>query len=295
MISAANLQKNYNGLKAVDDISFDVAAGEIFGLLGPNGAGKTTTINMMVGALRPEGGRVEINGGDPSHGKVRIDIGYAPQSLAVYDRLTGEENLAFFGRLYGLAGSRLKERVSWALEFSGLKDRRKDTAGTFSGGMKRRLNLAAALVHDPPVLILDEPTVGVDPQSRNMIFESIEQLRQQGKTIVYTTHYMEEAQRLCDRVAIIDQGKILAMDTVAALTEKHGGASIIDAVLTEMPANLSGLPGHIKGNRLRIETAYPMKILAELSNAGINFVEIKVERPNLEMVFLNLTGRTLRD
>jgi len=295
MISAENLQKNYNGLKAVDDVSFNVAAGEIFGLLGPNGAGKTTTINMMVGALRPDGGRVGINGGDPSRGKVRIAIGHAPQSLALYDRLTAEENLAFFGRLYSMAGSRLKERVAWALEFSGLTDRRKAITATFSGGMKRRLNLAAALVHDPPVLMLDEPTVGVDPQSRNMIFESIEKLRHQGKTVVYTTHYMEEAQRLCDRVAIIDHGKILAMDTVMALTEKHGGSSVIDAVLTEMPPNLAGLPGHVSGNRLHIETGYPMKILAELANAGISFVELKVERPNLEMVFLNLTGRTLRD
>ena len=143
--------------------------------------------------------------------------------------------------------------------------------------------------------MLDEPTVGVDPQSRNMIFESIEELRRKGKTIVYTTHYMEEAQRLCDRVAIIDHGHILALDTVAALTEQHGGASTIDAELTELPANLAQLKGQIKGNRLRIETAYPMKILAELSNAGVNFVELKVERPNLEMVFLNLTGRTLRD
>lgn len=295
MISARNLRKHYNGLKAVDGVSFDVAAGEIFGLLGPNGAGKTTTLNMMVGALRPDDGRVEINGGNPAHGKVRVDIGYAPQSLAVYDRLTAEENLAFFGRLYGLAGSQLKKRISRALEFSGLDDRRKDIAGTYSGGMKRRLNLAAALVHDPPVLMLDEPTVGVDPQSRNMIFDSIEELRRKNKTIVYTTHYMEEAQRLCDRVAIIDHGNILAMDTVTALSEKHGGASIIDAVLTELPPNLSRLPGHVQGNRLRIETAYPMKILAELSNAGVNFVELKVERPNLEMVFLNLTGRTLRD
>ncbi len=295
MISAANLQKSFNGLKAVDDVSFDVAPGEIFGLLGPNGAGKTTTINMMVGALRPDKGRVEINGGDPAQGKVRIDIGCSPQSLAIYDRLTAEENLAFFGRLYGLSGVRLKERVAWALEFAGLTDRRKSLAATYSGGMKRRLNLAVSLVHDPPVLLLDEPTVGVDPQSRNMIFESIERLRQNGKTIVYTTHYMEEAQRLCDRVAIIDHGTILALDSVDALTEKHGGAAVVDAVLTELPANLSSLPGHIKGNRLRIETAYPMKILAELSNAGINFVEVKVERPNLEMVFLNLTGRTLRD
>jgi ABC-2 type transport system ATP-binding protein len=295
MISARDLKKYYNGLKAVDGVSFDVTAGEIFGLLGPNGAGKTTTLNMMVGVLRPDDGWVKINGGDPSHGKVRTGIGYAPQSLAVYDRLTAEENLAFFGRLYGLSGSRLKERISWALEFSGLNDRRKDLAATYSGGMKRRLNLAAALVHDPPVLMLDEPTVGVDPQSRNMIFESIEELCRKGKTILYTTHYMEEAQRLCDRVAIIDHGNILALDTVAALAEKHGGVSVIDAVLTELPPNLSRLPGHIQGNRLRIETAYPMKILAELSNAGVNFIELKVERPNLETVFLNLTGRTLRD
>jgi len=295
MIVVENLKKAYADLMAVDDVSFKIERGEIFGLLGPNGAGKTTTINMTVGTLKPDGGRVRIDGDDPIRSGVRVKIGYAPQSTAVYDRLTAYENLAFFGRLYGISGRQLTERVNWALDFVGLTDRRKKLAGTYSGGMTRRLNLAAALVHDPPVLMLDEPTVGVDPQSRNLIFESIESLRRQGKTIIYTTHYMEEAQRLCDRVAIIDHGKILDLDTVPNLIERHGGNSILEADLAMLPKDASALPGSIDGKRLRVETRRPMEDLARLTQAGLNFAELRIERPDLEMVFLNLTGRSLRD
>jgi ABC-2 type transport system ATP-binding protein len=295
MIVVENLNKAFGATVAVDDISFAIEREEIFGLLGPNGAGKTTTIKITVGVLKPDGGRVQIAGTDPFRSAARINIGYAPQSLAIYDRLTAYENLAFFGRLYGLTGRRLADRVNWALDFAGLTDRKKSFAGTYSGGMKRRLNLAAALVHDPPVLMLDEPTVGIDPQSRNLIFESIEELRRQGKTIIYTTHYMEEAQRLCDRVAIIDHGKILALDTVPNLTEQHGGNSMIEADLMEIPSDTSDLPGRIEGNKLRIATGRPMEDLAKLTRSGLKVTELKIERPNLEMVFLNLTGRNLRD
>jgi len=296
MIRAENLRKQYDRLVAVDGLSFHVDRGEIFGLLGPNGAGKTTTINMLVGILKPDGGSVNINGADdPTRANVRQSIGYAPQSIAIYDRLTASENLEFFGKLYGITGRRSKERIAWALEFGGLKDTGKKLAGAFSGGMKRRLNLAAALIHDPPILMLDEPTVGVDPQSRNLIFDGIEGLKRQGKTIIYTTHYMEEAQRLCDRVAIIDHGKILALDGIEALIRGHGGSSVIEAELERVPDDASHLPGTLDGRRLRIVTPRPLEELAALGRLNLQFAELRIDRPNLETVFLNLTGRSLRD
>ena len=296
MIEVRDLRKSYGSLRAVDGVSFDLHPGETFGLLGPNGAGKTTTIHLMVGVLKPDAGSVRINGGaDPTRPEVRRQIGIAPQAQALYADLTGEENLAFFARLYGLAGARLAERVAWALEFSGLADRRKHAVRTYSGGMQRRLNLAVALVHDPPVLFLDEPTVGVDPQSRNHIFDSIEALKKQGRTILYTTHYMEEAQRLCDRVAIMDRGKILALDTVSGLIDAHGGRSVIRAELESVPADTSALPGRLEGATLVIETPKPLEEVARLAQLGLKLSALHVTRPNLETVFLELTGRSLRD
>ncbi len=290
------LRKEYDELVAVDDISFTVAKGEAFGLLGPNGAGKTTTINMLVGVLQPDSGEISINGADdPTRASVRFGIGNAPQTISLYDDLTAEENLRFFAKLYRLRGSVLKERVAWALEFAGLTDRRQGKVKTFSGGMMRRLNLACALVHDPMVLLLDEPTVGVDPQSRNLIFDQIENLKEQGRTIIYTTHYMEEAQRLCDRVAIIDQGKILALDTVESLIAEHGGAAVLEAELLTVPEMTDDLPGTLTGTHLRVETDEPLKQLAELSDRGLRFQTLKIDRADLETVFLNLTGRRLRD
>jgi len=296
MIKACNLVKRFDRLVAVDDVSFEVPTGETFGLLGPNGAGKTTTINMLVGLLKPDGGSVNINGvDDPTQRRVRGHIGNAPQSLAIYDELTAEENLFFFAKLYNIHGAELNRRVDFALDFTRLAERRKGRVSTFSGGMKRRLNLACALVHQPQVLLLDEPTVGVDPQTRNQIFESIEILKSEGKTIIYTTHYMEEAQRLCDRVAIIDNGKILDIDTVERLIEKHGGLSVIHGDLAQIPEDKSLLPGTIDGSRLRAESDRPMEQLAEMIESGLKFSRIAVERADLETVFLNLTGRRLRD
>ncbi|MDD3731580.1 MAG: ABC transporter ATP-binding protein [candidate division Zixibacteria bacterium] len=296
MVTAEKLRKQFNGLVAVDEVSFHISPGEVFGLLGPNGAGKTTIINMLVGVLRPDEGEVTIDGShDPAQTQVRNRIGNAPQSLALYDRLTAYENLAFFGHLYGLSGNRLKEQIARALDFVGLTDRQKGIVGTFSGGMQRRLNLACALIHDPPLLLLDEPTVGVDPQSRYMIFESIEKLKKRGITIVYTTHYMEEAQRLCDRVAIIDRGKILALDTVDTLIEDFGGRAIIEGEVAEISVNFTWPGSTFEGNRFTLETQKPMEELARLANAGLNFTRLKVEGANLESVFLNLTGRSLRD
>jgi ABC-2 type transport system ATP-binding protein len=218
------VRKSYGGVVAVDGLSLAVRRGEILGLLGPNGAGKTTTVGLATGLLEPDQGRVDIEGaGPPSSPEARRRLGVAPQSLALYDSLTGRENLEFFASIQGLEGEGLRERVRAALLFVGLAERAGERVRGYSGGMKRRLNLAAAVVHDPQIVLLDEPTVGVDPQSRGLIFDNVLALRARGRTIVYTTHYMEEAERLCDRVAIVDHGRLLALDTVDALVAAHGG------------------------------------------------------------------------
>lgn len=281
MLSLSNVRKSFVRVVAVDDLSLSVRKGEIFGLLGPNGAGKSTTVSLSVGLLAPDSGTVSIgDGGNPAAPAVRMQIGVAPQALALYDLLSGEENLRFFGQVYGLAGAALDARVRWCLDFVGLADRRADRVGGYSGGMKRRLNLAAALIHDPQLLLLDEPTVGVDPQSRNKIFDSIEALHQLGRTIIYTTHYMEEAERLCDRIAIIDGGKLLALGTLAELLSEHGGPPTL-MVKTN-------------GAERRVQSADP---LAELNRvaATATIEAFQMERPTLEQVFLRLTGRSLRD
>ncbi|MBU0755451.1 MAG: ABC transporter ATP-binding protein [Planctomycetes bacterium] len=281
MIQAEKLCKSFGGAPAVTDLSLEIRQGEVFGFLGPNGAGKTTTVSMMVGLLKPDSGTVRIQGGgSPLVAEWRAKIGLAPQSIALYNELTGRENLTFFGKLQGLSGRHLKERVAWALDFVGLMERSKDRTGTYSGGMQRRLNLAAALLHDPPILLLDEPTAGVDPQSRNALFENIRVLKQEGRTVVYTTHYMEEAERLCDRVGIIDHGKLLALDTVDGLLQTHGGPQFLVAEF-------------IHGEE-RIKTDQPLDRLMELKKRG-DLMSFRMERPNLEQVFLNLTGRQLRD
>ena len=296
ILAASDLEKSYGDLRAVDGVSFSIQKQETFGLLGPNGAGKTTTIHLLVGALQADAGMVEVMGTkDPTRAEARRAIGVAPQALALYPNLTGAENVSFFGRLYGLHGAKLREQVDWSLEFCGLADRRKDRAEDYSGGMKRRLNLACAIVHEPELLLLDEPTVGVDPQSRNHIFGNIEKLKQRGCTILYTTHYMEEAERLCDRVAIMDRGKIIAMDTVDGLIEGHGGLSVVEATLERPPEDPSTLPGKLDGDRLRIETREPWEVVSALSQSGVRVRTLTVERTDLEAVFLELTGRRLRN
>lgn len=312
MISVKNLSKHFGDNKAVDDLSFQIQSGETFGLLGPNGAGKTTTISMIVGLLKPDYGDVEIDSdteghqGSPLNHLVRRRIGIAPQSLSLYEDLTARENLSFFGSLYNLSGSELKDRCNWCLEFSGLEDRQKDRVGTFSGGMKRRLNIAAAMMHEPKILLLDEPTVGVDPQSRNHIFDSIESLRFDGLTIIYTTHYMEEAARLCNRVAIVDHGKLLALDSVDALISKHGGDSVVTAgfnrsfKMNQLPAELQKVEAIQNAetageNQIRFTSGNPLESIAKLASSGIELETLNISRPDLERVFLNLTGRNLRD
>jgi len=295
-IQVRALKKSYGSIVAVDGVSFDVAAGETFGLLGPNGAGKSTTIGMIVGSLRPDAGDVTVDGStDPTRPAIRMKIGVTPQSLALYSELTAEENLSFFGRLYGLSGDRLKRRVEWALAFAGLADRRAHRVATYSGGMQRRLNLVCGLLHDPPVILLDEPTVGVDPQSRNLLFENIESLKREGRTILYTTHYMEEAQRLCDRVAIMDHGTILALDTVEELLRRHGGAPTVAIEFADPVDGLDSLGGAWDGARWRVRTERPVEVLQRALASGGVFEHVAIERPNLEAVFLDLTGRSLRD
>jgi ABC-2 type transport system ATP-binding protein len=247
-LTLENVRKSYGPIVAVDGLSLTVQRGEVLGLLGPNGAGKSTTVNLAVGLLAPDSGRVTIEGrGQPTTPQVRRALGLAPQALALYELLSGEENLEFFADVYSLAKLRRAERVRWALDFVGLTDRRRDRVGTYSGGMKRRLNLAAALIHDPELVLLDEPTVGVDPQSRRQIFDNILALKDLGRTIVYTTHYMEEAERLCDRVAIIDHGKLLALGSVQQLLDAHG----VKPKMVMQGATLEEVFLHLTGRSLR--------------------------------------------
>lgn len=300
ILSAQKLVKSYGDLKAVDQLSFDIRAGETIGLLGPNGAGKTTTISMLVGLLKPDAGEVVISAdsqhsGSPLDPSFRRLIGVAPQKLSLYDDLTAQENLEFFGQLYGLSGSTLSKRVAWTLEFAKLTDRKNDRIGTYSGGMKRRINIAVALIHEPRIILLDEPTVGVDPQSRNHIFDCIEQLQASGVTVLYTTHYMEEAERLCDQVAIVDHGKLLALNTVDNLIQQHGGDSVISGVLKEAPSPGS-FPTEVDDSfHFRFATPDPMDQVASLTATGVKFHSLSVKQPDLENVFLSLTGKSLRD
>ena len=281
MLALTHITKRYGQRVAVDDLTLEVRPGEILGLLGPTGAGKSTTMHVAVGLLRPEAGEVKVAGhGSPSSPAARRVLGLAPQNLAVYDLLSAEENLTFFARLYGLSGAAQRARVDAALTFAGLQERRGDRVGGYSGGMKRRLNIAAAILHEPTLVLLDEPTVGVDPQSRNAIFDSIETLRAQGRTVVYSTHYMEEASRLCDRVAIIDAGRVLALDTVPGLLRTHGGVPRLHA--------------RTGGQDVVVDTRDPLAELNRMSAVG-PVESFRVEEPTLEQVFLSLTGRTLRD
>ena len=281
MLILDTVRKKYGETVAVDGLSLAVGPGEVLGLLGPNGAGKSTTVSLAVGLLLPDAGRVMIDGaGDPRLPAVRARLGVAPQALALYDMLSGAENLRFFGAVYGLSGTALSDRVAWSLDFVGLTERANDRVSAYSGGMKRRLNLASALVHDPALILLDEPTAGVDPQSRNQIFENILALKRLGRTVIYTTHYMEEAARLCDRVAIIDKGRLLALGSVPELLAAHGARATLVAQTD-------------RGEH-RIETSDPLAELNRLAAAGA-VTSFQMEQATLEQVFLHLTGRSLRD
>jgi ABC-2 type transport system ATP-binding protein len=310
MLQVDALKKSYGNLVAVNGVSLRAGAGEIIGLLGPNGAGKTTTVSMIAGLVRPDSGSVRIEGrqltGDRDPNKRRI--GLVPQDLALFDELTTLANLQLFAALYDLDGAAAQRAIDEALELVGLADRAGERVKNYSGGMKRRLNLAAALLHDPQILLLDEPTVGVDPQSRNAIFDNLEVLKQRGKTLVYTTHYMEEAERLCDRVIIIDHGQVVADDTLQGL---YRLLPVTNLLVVELDGGRDGLrvdevqalPGvrsvKLEGGTLRVgmqdlATETP-RLLQWLVQRGHLYRHVASERADLETVFLTLTGRSLRD
>jgi len=280
LISLDQLSFAYGARRVLDRLSFDLHPGEILGLLGPNGAGKSTLMALLTGLLDPLEGRVRVAGGDPRQPQTRRHLGLAPQELGLYEELSARENLLFFGRLQGLWGEGLRRRTEDLLAETGLLERASERVGTFSGGMKRRLNLAVALVHEPDFLLLDEATVGVDPQSRMALFELVERQRLAGRGVLYATHHMEEAQRLCDRVAVMDGGRLLALDTVPALLERHGGASRLEVVR--------------QGVSQAVETRDALGELARLQ-ALAPLDSFTLRPPDLEQVFLHLTGHGLRD
>ena len=297
------LVKRFGPVTAVDGITLELRSGECLGLLGPNGAGKSTLIRSIVGRVIPDTGSIQVFGSPADSTAARNALGWIPQELALYPRLTCRENLQSFGRYHGLSSVSLEQAVARCLDWSTLTDRGNDLVKNLSGGMKRRLNMAAGLIHEPRLVLMDEPTVGVDPQSRNHIFEMIEKLRDGGMSIIYTTHYMEEAERLCDRIAIVDHGRIIALGTnadlvqnafgsrsqvlarfagtderVAAWVTQHGGQPVDGAAqfTIEHPTEIAGL-------------------LEDSSRAGLELLDVSLRKPNLESVFLHLTGRELRD
>jgi ABC-2 type transport system ATP-binding protein len=309
LLVCADLRKRYKDLTAVDGVSFHIARGETYGLLGPNGAGKTTTISMVCGLLERDGGSVTVAGLpmgiETTEAKARI--GYVPQDLAIYPDLSARENLRFFGRLQRLRGAALDTRVAAILELTGLTERADDRTEAYSGGMKRRLNIGIGLLHEPQLLVLDEPTVGVDPQSRNAILEAVDELRRGGMSILYTTHYMEEAERLCDRIGIIDAGRILAEGTRRELVAMVGQLDRVTLAATgslqSATVALAGLDriesastadGSIELTAQGARTLLPA-ILETASAAGALVNSVEVTEPDLEAVFLHLTGRALRD
>ena len=314
-----NVEKRYGNFTAVDGVSFEIERGEIFGLLGPNGAGKTTLISLLAGMMPLSAGEIRVAGQDAQRANraVKRVIGIAPQELAIYLRLTGRENLNFFGHLHGLSGAELRERTDAMLALVGLTDRADSRAETYSGGMKRRLNLAAGLMSSPQLLLLDEPTVGVDPQSRNHIFEGVRALNRQGLTVLYTSHYMEEVAALCGRVGIMDGGKLIACDTIPNLVARLGGAVIevglenrnasepLLAALRQLGSvERADLAPRSESDRsehalLQIRAPQPHRVLpgivAALNAADAPLLSLQIKQPNLEDVFLALTGKNLRD
>ncbi|MGI6364782.1 MAG: ABC transporter ATP-binding protein [Bacillota bacterium] len=309
LVEMRNLVKRYGDNLAVDNVNLEIAEGEVFGLLGPNGAGKTTTINMLIGLTKVDGGEITIFGKKVNGNRedVSKDIGIVPQELAIYEDLTAAENITFFGKLYGLRGPKLKEQVNWALEFTGLGDKGKQFPKKFSGGMKRRLNIACAVVHQPKLLIMDEPTVGIDPQSRNHILGSVAKLHKQGTTIIYTSHYMEEVEELCSRVAIMDQGRVIAQGSKEELKELVSSEDTIvvelanvNYTLVDEVKKIGGVKDcALKDNTLTVQVAKHSPIIGRIvdtiAGTGAEVLSLSAERPTLESVFLTLTGKTLRD
>ncbi len=309
MIKVEHLGKSFGSLKAVDDVSFEVRDGEIFGLLGPNGAGKTTTINMICGVLRPDGGRVRVSDRDIwiEPREVKQELGVVPQEIVVYEELTARDNLNFWGSLYGVRGRELKNRVDETLSRMGLAERAGDKVKQFSGGMKRRLNLCMGLLHRPKFLLLDEPTVGIDPQARLNILEVIREVASAGTTVLYTTHYMDEAEELCDRIAIIDHGRILTEGTLEELTRLTGEGEVVrltgafdEAAGRECLGSIPGIKVHaVEDGRAVMSVlsggAGLTAVLPMLLDGQLGVEDVSIQPPSLQSVFIRLTGRELRD
>jgi ABC-2 type transport system ATP-binding protein len=302
-LQISNLVKRFGGLTAVEGVSLDVRDRECVGLLGPNGAGKSTTIRSIVGRVRPDAGTVRIFGHPAESAEARAAIGWVPQELALYPLLTCRENLDSFGRYQGLSGKGLHDAIAWCIQWATLADKADTIVKQLSGGMKRRLNMACGLIHHPRVVLLDEPTVGVDPQSRNNIFEMIEALRAEGMAIIYTTHYMEEAERLCDRIAIIDHGKVIALGTRDDLVhQSFGGRSDVLMRINDVDQKAAAWAGirngTYDGQVAHFSIEQPTEIASLLdgaTNNGLDVIDVVLRRPNLESVFLQLTGRDLRE
>jgi ABC-2 type transport system ATP-binding protein len=304
-----NLRKRYGDVQAVDGVSFEVANGEIYGLLGPNGAGKTTTLSMISGLLRPDEGRVLFDGVDVAVDPIRVkrQLGVVPQEPALYEDLSARENLRFWAGLYDLSGAELDLAVERTLEHLGLEGRARDAVKTYSGGMKRRLNLGLGLVHGPRAVLLDEPTVGIDPQARNKLLEVVQSVAASGTTVLYTTHYLEEAERLCDRIGIMDHGKILAEGSLEELKRRAGEEDLVTIAGTfaaeAVRERLEAVPGarvlSLEDGKAVLsaggEGRGSVDLLAEVFAAGISVESISIKPPSLNGLFLNLTGRELRD
>ena len=312
LLTVDNLHKKFGPVKAVDGVGFEVKKGEVFGLLGPNGAGKSTTISMISTLFPPTEGKIFFKGKDifKNQKEFRRNLGVVPQEIALYPTLSGYENLIFWGNMYGLKGSRLKSRVEEVAGIIGLNGRLKDRMDQYSGGMKRRLNIGAALMHRPDLLIMDEPTVGIDPQSRNHILDTVLDLNRNGMTIIYTSHYMEEVEYLCSRICIMDQGRIIALGSKEELVEMIRGKTEIDLRIESGTDEVFKILGGLKGvhgidcieqreDHILIRCENADLILADLitkiSGAGANLMSVDVKKPNLETVFLHLTGKALRD
>lgn len=306
MLEVSQIYKQFNKHPAVNGLSFSVKPGEFFGLLGPNGAGKSTTIHMISGIMPPDSGHIIINDQDlyTHQRKLKMLMGVVPQEIALYDDLSAIQNLMFWGSLYGLAGKALKNRAEELIDWVGLGDRKKDHIAHYSGGMKRRINIAAALMHNPSLILMDEPTVGIDPQSRNHIYDMLKDLHKEGKTIIYTTHYMNEAEDMCDRIGIIDHGQLIGMGSLPELKSAHEVEEsfkiIFDPSVTEL-----AIPHAFKSvwdsenYSLTVFSHKPQQDLSEviriLHEQQLNILHIEMQHVNLETIFLNLTGRMLRD
>lgn len=309
ILEIENVVKRYGSKLSVDHLNLSIGKGEIFGLLGPNGAGKSTTISMIAGLLKIDQGDIRLDGISVKEKPLEVKrrLGLVPQDLALYESMSAAENVTFFARLYGLRGQLLKERVQESLEFVGLQDKAKDAPSTFSGGMKRRLNIACAIMHRPDVIIMDEPTVGIDPQSRNHILESVRTLNDMGSTVIYTSHYMEEVAAISDRVAIMDQGHVIACGTEAELRERVASeekivlatSGITDAAVEEIKLHPRVHAVECADHELVITLPSAQQDLQDMlficSKHDISIQSLKVEEPSLETLFLHLTGRTLRD